>query len=61
MPDQRIVAQVASLVQDLGEQIVVWCKVHNDERVVAILDDPVQRDDGGVCRGDLVQRDLAQV
>ena len=48
MLDEGIVAQVPALVQNLGEQVVVWGVVHNNIGVIPVFDDTVEGDDRGV-------------
>ena len=59
--DEFVVAQVAPLVENLGEEVSVRAVVHDDEGVVLVLDDAVKRDDVRVARRELVEGNLADV
>lgn len=59
--DESIIAQIASPVKDLSEKVAVRAVVHDDEGVLVVLDDAVKRDDVGVARRELVERDLTDV
>ena len=54
MLDEGIVAQVPALVQNLGEQVVVWGVVHDNVCVIPVFDDAMEGDDRGMGGGELV-------
>ena len=59
--DEMVLAEVATVVEDLGEEVAVGGKVHDEVGVVVLLDDAVEGDDVGVGRGEAVEGDLAHV
>ena len=61
MLDEGIVAQVPALVQNLGEQVVVWGVVHYNIGVIPVFDDAMEGDDRRMGRGELVQRNFANM
>jgi hypothetical protein len=53
--DESVVPEIATTMQDLGEEIVVRCIVHDDVGVVALFDDTMEGDHARVGRGELVK------
>lgn len=59
--DEAIIAQVACLVEYLGEEVLIRRIVHDDVRIIYVFDDSVKGDDRGMDGGYLMQRDLAKM
>ena len=59
--DEDVVPKIATTMQDLGEEIVVRCIVHDDVGVVALVDDAMEGDHARVGRGELVECYFADV
>jgi len=55
MPDQDVVAEVAAVVENLREQVVVRSIVQNDIGAVTFLNHAVESDHVGVRAGDLME------
>jgi len=61
VPDEFILAKVPAMVDNLGGEVTVLAKVHNDICEILVLDDTMERNDVGVSGGKLVETDLTQV
>ena len=59
--DEGVIAEIAPLVKNLGEKVAVGAVVHDDKRVLVVLDYPVKSNNIGVTRCELVEGDLANV
>lgn len=59
--DETVVPEIATTMQDLGEEIVVRCIVHDDVGVVALFDDAMEGDHTRVGRSELVESYFADV
>lgn len=59
--DESVVSKIATAMENLREQIVVWCVVHDDVGVVEVLHDAVEGDNARVSGCDLMQSDLADM
>ena len=59
--DEGIVPKIATTMQDLGEEIVVRCIVHDNVGVVALVNDVMESDHARVGRGKPVKHYFTDV
>ena len=61
LPNEIIVSEILSVMEDLREKITVWTVVHNDPGVLLILDDAMKSHNTRMCGGQLMEGDFANV
>lgn len=61
MFDKVVATEVATVVEDLGEEVVVCSIVHDDVSIIEIFDDTVEGNDVRVSASYLVKRYLPDV
>jgi len=59
--DESIVSEITATMQDLGEEIVVRCIVHDDVGMISLINDAMEGDHARVGRGELVECYFADV
>ena len=59
--DQLVIAQVSTMLEDLGEEIAIGAVVHDDPRVVIVFNNAVKSDDTGMRRCELMEGDFSDV
>lgn len=58
---EMVAPQIATVVANLGKEVMVGSVVHNDVGVFVVLDNTMQRDDVRMSAGDLVKGDFSDM
>lgn len=61
MLDEVIIAQITTAVQDLPEQVSIAGVLHDDVRMIVLLDNPMKGSDAWVSGCQLMKSDLANM